>query len=116
LLKRRGYAPELSCGWPHDDVPLMPARLECNAHADLPRFSRLLAHARNVFGTNMEYRAFALVNGSESPPQAKERIRRMRAEGVGVDIICFTPHAWEHSQRYVNRETGWTHEDLASIQ
>jgi len=28
--------------------------------------------------------------------------------------VCFTPHDWEQRQTYVNREAGWTADDLAS--
>lgn len=96
-------------------VRLMPARLECNMEDDLPRFFRLLARARSVFGTKTEYRAFAVVNGTESPAKARERISRMRSEGVQVDAVCFTPHDWEQRQPYVNRQAGWTADDLASM-
>jgi hypothetical protein len=96
-------------------VRLMPARLECNMEHDLPRFFRLLARTRSVFGTRTDYRAFAVVNGTESPAKARERISRMRSEGVRVDVVCFTPHDWEQRQPYVNREAGWTADDLASL-
>jgi hypothetical protein len=98
-----------------DRVQLMPARLECNAEDELPRFFRLLAQTRSVFGDRTEYRAFAIVNGTEPPVKARERIRRMRAKGVQVDVVRFTPHDWEDRQPYVNRETGWMAHDLSSI-
>ena len=82
---------------------------------ELPRFFRLLAHTRSVFGDRTEYRAFAVVNGTEPPAKAKERIRIMRAEGVQVEVVPFTPHDWEDRQPYVNRETGWTADDLRLI-
>jgi hypothetical protein len=94
-------------------VPVMPARLECNLMEDLPRFERLLAHARRVFGDKSCLRSFAIVNGTENPSRAGERIRRMKAEGVEVDAVCFTPHDWEGPGRYVNSGTGWTAADVA---
>ena len=60
-------------------VRLLPARLECNQMEDLPRFSRLLSHTRSVFGDETCYRSFAVVNGTEDPSRAIERIRRMKA-------------------------------------
>jgi hypothetical protein len=39
----------------------------------------------------------------------------MRAEGVQVDVVRFTPHDWEEWQPYLNRATGWTAHDLFSI-
>ena len=93
-------------------VRLTPARLECNTEQELNRFCRLLAHTRSVFTNTTEYRAFAVVNGTEGPAKAKERIQRMQAEGVEVDVVRYTPHHWEHRQTYVNREMGWTDEDL----
>jgi hypothetical protein len=96
-------------------VPLLPARLECNLLKDFPRFSRLLAHTRSVFGDKTRYRSFAVVNGSEDPANAKERIGRMEAEGVEVDVVCFTPHDWEQPRFYVNGDTGWTLTDVATF-
>jgi hypothetical protein len=96
-------------------VPLSPARLECNQMEDLPRFSRLLAHSRRMFGDKICYRSFAVVNGTEDPSRARERIRRMRAEGVEVDVVRFTPHDWEQSTPYVNGSTGWTSTDIESF-
>jgi hypothetical protein len=98
-----------------DRVQLFPARLECNEEDAPPRFFRLLAQKRSVFGESTEYRAFAVVNGTESPTKASERIRRMRAEGVKVDVVPFTPHDWEDRRPYINRDTGWTADDLRSI-
>jgi hypothetical protein len=97
-------------------VQLSPARLECNTEQELERFRRLLAHARSVFKDNTEYRAFAVINGAELPGKARERIQRMRAEGVEVDIIRYTPHDWDRREPFVNRQMGWTDEDLASFQ
>jgi len=97
-------------------VRLAPARLECNMEEELPRFHRLLAHTRSIFGDNTKYRAFAVVNGAEAPAKASERIQRMRAEGVEVDIVPYTPHYWEERGTYANRESGWTTDDLASFQ
>lgn len=96
-------------------VQLLPARLECNLMEDLPRFSRLFACTRSVFGNKTCYRSFAVVNGTEDPLRAKERIRRMKAEGVEVDVVCFTPHDWEESKPYVNDSTGWTSTDIESF-
>jgi hypothetical protein len=96
-------------------VQLTPARLECNVEDDFPRFSRLLARAHCVFGKKTEYRAFAVVNGTESPLKARERIDRLRAAGVQVDVVCFTPHDWEHRGPYVNHEAGWTADELAAV-
>lgn len=96
-------------------VQLLPARLECNVEDELPRFFRLLSRTRSVFGENTEYRAFAVVNGTEPPLKARERIERLRAEGVQVDVVCFTPHNWEHRRPYVNHAAGWTADDLAAI-
>jgi hypothetical protein len=89
-------------------VKLLPTRLECNQVEDLPRFSRLLAYTRSVFGDRTSYRSFAVVNSTESPSKARERITQMEAEGVEVDVVCFTPHDWERSQPYVNSGAGWT--------
>lgn len=97
-------------------VQLRPARLECNKKDELPRFFRLLARARNVFGDRPEYRAFAVINGSESPVDARTRIDRLRAEGVQVELVCFTPHDWEHRRRFVNHAAGWAAEDLLTIE
>jgi hypothetical protein len=97
-------------------VDLSPARLECNTEQELERFRRLLAHARSVFRDYTEYRAFAVINGTELPGKARKRIQRMRAEGVEVDIVRYTPHDWDRREPYVNHEMGWTHEDLTSFQ
>ena len=96
-------------------VQLRPARLECNVEDELPRFFRLLARTRDVFGEKTEYRAFAVVNGTESPLKASARIDRLRAEGVQVDVVRFTPHDWEHRRPYVNHAAGWTADDLAAV-
>jgi hypothetical protein len=96
-------------------VWLTAARLECNSGPELPRFFRLLEHTRSTFHDRTQYRAYAVVNGEENPARARERIQRMRAEGVEVDVVRFTPHDWENRQPYVNRETGWTENNLASI-
>jgi hypothetical protein len=89
-------------------VQLAPARLECNSLEDLPRFFRLLRHARSAFGNSARLRAFAVVNGTENPQTAQSRIDQMVAEGIEIDPICFTPHNWHGSQPYVNKATGWT--------
>ena len=68
-------------------IRLMPTRLECNMEQELPRFLRLLAQTRRIFQDRTEYRAFAVINGAEPPTKARERIRRMRAEGVAVDVV-----------------------------
>jgi hypothetical protein len=39
----------------------------------------------------------------------------MKAEGVGIDVVSFTPHDWEESQPYVNAATGWTATDIKSF-
>jgi len=39
----------------------------------------------------------------------------MKAEGVEVDVVCFTPHDCEESQPYVNMATGWTAMDIESF-
>ncbi len=96
-------------------VRLVPARLECNGEDELPRFFRLLSRTRSVFGENTQYRAFAVVNGTEPPLKARERVDRLRAEGVQVDVVCFTPHNWEHRRPYVNHAAGWTADDLAAV-
>src|SRR5262249_12978752 len=49
------------------EVQVSPARLECNLMDDLPRFFRLLAHLRSVFGEKTHYRSFAVVSGTEDP-------------------------------------------------
>src|SRR5262249_19232549 len=97
------------------EVQVSPARLECNLMDDLPRFFRLLAHLRSVFGEKTRYRSFAVVSGTEDPLTARERIRRMEAAGVDVDVVCFTPHDWEKAQSYVNDATGWTAADVESL-
>lgn len=96
-------------------VRLVPVRLECNRLEDLPRFRRLLLQARAAFGTGAEYRAFAVVNGSEPPEAADERIDALRAEGVTVDCVRYTPHDWEQPEPYVNRAAGWSAESLAAF-
>ena len=93
-------------------VQLAPARLECNLLEDLPRFFRLLGHARAAFGNSVRFRAFAVVNGTESPQAAQSRIDQMAAEGIEIDPVCFTPHNWHGSQPYVNKATGWTLMDI----
>jgi hypothetical protein len=93
-------------------VQLAPARLECNSLEDLPRFFRLLRHARAAFGNNVRLRAFAVVNGTENPQTAQSRIDQMVAEGIEIDPICFTPDNWHGSQPYVNKATGWTLMDI----
>jgi hypothetical protein len=97
------------------EVHLLPARLECNRVDDFPRFCRLLSYSRSVLGNKTRYRSFAVVNGTEDPLSATERIRRMEAEGVEVDVVCFTPHDWEGPQPYVNRSAGWTSADIESF-
>jgi hypothetical protein len=97
-------------------VNLRPVRLECNKEEELPRFYRLLAYARRIFRGRTEYRAFAVVNGAEAPPKARERIQHMRSQGVEVDVVRYTPHDWEDRRPFVNRETGWTTDDLTSLQ
>jgi hypothetical protein len=62
-----------------------------------------LAHARSVFGDKTWYGSFAVVNGAElSRAKAKERNLRMKAQGVQVDLVCFTPHNWKEPKPYVN--------------
>jgi hypothetical protein len=80
------------------------------------RFFRLLAWSRKVFGDRAEYRAFTVVNGNESPSDARARINRVRAEGVKVELVCFTPHDWEHRRPFVNQAAGWTAEHLLAVQ
>lgn len=96
-------------------VPLAPVRLECNQFADLPRFRRLLEHARTVFGAGAQYRAFAVVNGSESPDAACMRVAALRSTGVTVDLVRYTPHDWEEGESYVNRAAGWSPESLLKV-
>jgi hypothetical protein len=97
------------------EIQLQPARLECNQIEDLPRFFRLLAHSRSIFDDTTRYRAFAVVNGAENPQNANERIRRMQAQGMAVDVVWFTPHDWESLQPYLNRRHGWTSEEIGRI-
>lgn len=94
-------------------VRVSPARLECNSVEDLPRFTRLLRHARSVLNRDTQFRAFAVVNGTEDPLTAQSRIDKMRAKNIDIDIVCFTPHNWHRSGPYVNKATGWT---LAAIE
>jgi hypothetical protein len=79
---------------------------------ELTRFYRLLAHARTIFRDKTQYRAFAVVNGAEAPPKARQRIHSMRSAGVEVDVVRYTPHNWEALQPFVNYETGWTTDEL----
>jgi len=97
------------------DVRVLPARLECNLTEDLPRFRRLLAHTRSVFGDSSRYRAFAVINGWENPLEARDRVRQMEATGVDVDVVCYTPHDWEESKPYINTDMGWTQADVESF-
>ena len=43
----------------------------------------------------MKFLAFAVVNGSEPPKDARERIRNIRIADLDVDIVRFTPHDWD---------------------
>jgi transposase len=71
-----------------------------------------VGHARAAFGNSVRFRAFAVVNGTESPQAAQSRIDQMAAEGIEIDPVCFTPHNWHGSQPYVNKATGWTLMDI----
>jgi hypothetical protein len=97
-------------------VRVIPARLECNCVEDLPRFFRLLKHARTVLSPGTCFRAFAVVNGTEDPAIAETRINQMRAEIIDIDIICFAPHNWQKSRPYVNKATGWSLANIERLQ
>lgn len=95
-------------------IPMNHVRLECNQMDEMPRFVRLLDHVQTIFGKDPLYRSFAVVNGVEAPKTAMQRISTLKAAGIKVDVISFTPHDWESSNVYVNSRRGWTRTDIES--
>ena len=58
------------------------------------------------------YSVFAVINDTESPHQARQRLEKLDSLGVKINPIVFTPHEWLCSDLFVNQATGWTAEDL----
>lgn len=93
-------------------ISLSQARLECNTTSDFDRFYRCFHTAEKTFGTEANFSVFAVINGTESPHQAWQRLEKLDSLGVKINPIVFTPHEWLCSDLFVNQATGWTAEDL----
>jgi hypothetical protein len=74
-----------------------------------------LARARSEFGDKTCYGSFAVVSGAEDPSRAKQRNLRMKAQGVKVGPVCYTPHDWHEPKPYVNVGAGWIPTEIESF-
>ena len=55
---------------------------------------------------------FAVVNTTESPDVAWERLVLLDELGCQVEVVYFTPHNWFHDRPFVNTRFGWTAADM----
>lgn len=113
-----GGVPEEELAWRINKlrgVRLCPARLECNRIQELDRLRRLLAVTQRALPDSEDFRAFAVINGSEGPVEAWRRLEGIEAAGVKPELIVFTPHEWLRAEPYVHTPAGWSLGDLKSF-